>query len=143
MKRAVLAGLVLAAAVTASRAAATPAAVHIGCPPADLGSPGATTLEQAVAVARRAVIRGQRESIQGKTYVRTKTSYPVIGAVELDGNAAGAAALRRTAVHRCGKAASRYLFATWNVTFTDTDGLIATFEDPRFVVRLTRGWWVY
>jgi hypothetical protein len=111
------------------------------CPAAEV-PPLYGTVDQALAAARRLLIRGSITA-QGKTTKLTPKNSPVIDIVILARTARplpGAAALRAAATRRCGSDVAQ---ASWAVYIDYPELLISSSIRLAFLVRTKAGWRTY
>jgi hypothetical protein len=99
------------------------------------------SVDQAVAVARRIVIRNRFDTVMGRTYRRNRVNTPVLQAVQLGllPRLPGDDVLAAVARRRCGQAARH----AWAILFGRVHTTIAGTRTGVFVVRMKDGWYVF
>jgi hypothetical protein len=127
---------------TVAAAGSTTLVVHSGCPSKSLRVTYQMTIAQVVAAARSKVV-GEMTHYQGRSTRRTAANTPVSTVFMFIGPSRfspGATQMSRWARQRCG---SKVASASHAVVFHDSLSVIADAVVVKFVIKTTRGIWVY
>lgn len=132
--------LTVGAAGSASSASPQPP-LHRSCPPGNKRTPYLPAgFDAALAHAKRALY-GERFNIQGQTYVTSPRNTELVAAMRVEDLSLvpGMQALFKQMQRRCG---NHTPYAAWAFTFHRYFQIVPDFV-PYFVVRSSRGWYVF